>query len=205
MPLQNRVTPTGQIVATSARGTLMGNRGCLHDEHGRIVRRHTTKSWITCALEFRGRRRPLMEPGKYTVLFFIDEATALAAGHRPCAECRNQQYKAYLSACSTNNPDLPAGVRPSAKVLDHLIHAERTGPRGSAMLSDLPGGTFVLLSDTDTPHLLHEDRLYPWTPEGYQPPIPATSQRVTVLTPSNTRHTLRNGYEPGLHASIPRL
>jgi len=97
VPLQNRVTPRGDIIATPARGTLMGNRGCLHDEARRIVRPIVGgyRAWVTCVLTFKGRRRPVMRPGRYTELFFLDEATALAAGHRPCAECQRQRYQLF--------------------------------------------------------------------------------------------------------------
>lgn len=102
MPLQNRVTPFGEIVASEARGTLMGNRGCLHDEHRNLGRRRwTTKSWVTCLLSFGGRRRELMRPGYYTELFFLDEATALAAGHRPCAECRREAFRRFVDGWAT--------------------------------------------------------------------------------------------------------
>ncbi|MDO3639880.1 hypothetical protein Q2100_29330, partial [Mycolicibacterium sp. KC 300] len=98
MPLQNRVTPDGDIIATEARGTLMGNRGVLHDADRRIVRRSRNRMWLICLLEFRERRRSVMTPGSYTELFFLDEAVALAAGHRPCAECRRDRYRAFLDA-----------------------------------------------------------------------------------------------------------
>ena len=96
MPLQNRVTPGGELIATSARGTLMGNRGILHDDNKEIVRTSRNMMWLICRLEFKGRRRPLMSPGTYTELFFLDEAVALAAGHRPCGECRRSQYRSYM-------------------------------------------------------------------------------------------------------------
>jgi hypothetical protein len=90
MPLRNRVTPFGDIIATEARGLLFGNRGVLHDAEGILVRAWQVRRWIDCRLEFKGRRRPLLRPGRFTELFFLDEATALAAGHRPCAECRRE-------------------------------------------------------------------------------------------------------------------
>src|SRR6478736_8868570 len=97
-PLRNRVTPLGELVADPARGLVYGNRGCLHDDRGRIRRRYAGRRWIACRLEFRGRRRAaLMQPGRYTELFFLDEATALAAGHRPCAECRRPDYDRFVA------------------------------------------------------------------------------------------------------------
>src|SRR3979490_1903159 len=99
MPLQNRVTPFSALVADPARGLVYGNRGCLHDADGHIRRRYNGKRWIACLLEFRGRHRPaLQQPGRYTELFFLDEATAFAAGHRPCAECRRPDYLRFLDA-----------------------------------------------------------------------------------------------------------
>jgi hypothetical protein len=97
MPRQNRVTPLGELIADPGRGLVYGNRGCLHDGEGRIRRSHNGKRWIACRLEFKGRRRPLMRPGRFTELFFLDEATAFAAGHRPCAECRREDYNRFVS------------------------------------------------------------------------------------------------------------
>jgi hypothetical protein len=98
MALQNRVTPGGEIIATAARGTFMGNRGILHDENKRIVRTSRNTMWLICRLEFKGRKRAPMSPGTYTELFFLDEAVALAAGHRPCGECRRARYRSYIEA-----------------------------------------------------------------------------------------------------------
>ena len=97
MPLQNRVTPLGELIATPARGLVYGNRGCLHDASGRIRRHHNGRRWIACRLRFRGwHRAPLLQPGRFTELFFLDEATAFAAGHRPCALCRREDYNRFL-------------------------------------------------------------------------------------------------------------
>src|SRR5580658_4307221 len=97
MPKQNRVNPFGEIIATPERGTFMGNRGVLHDDQGRIRRKWQGKRWIVCVLEFRGRKRKMMTPSRYTELFFLDEATALAAGHRPCAECRRDRSTLFAA------------------------------------------------------------------------------------------------------------
>jgi hypothetical protein len=98
VPLRNRVAPSGEILATAARGTFMGNRGILHDENRRIVRQSRSDAWLICLLDFRGRRRQVMSPGTYTELFFLDEAVALAAGHRPCGECRRTHHRAFIDA-----------------------------------------------------------------------------------------------------------
>src|SRR5262245_59079626 len=128
MARKNRVTPSGEIVATPERGTLMGNRGVLHDDQGRIVRRWQGKRWIACVLEFRGRKRTVMTPGRYTELFFLDEATALAAGHRPCAECQRERFNAFRDAWRRGNG---VAMPPTAPEIDGRLHAERLGPGGS--------------------------------------------------------------------------
>ena len=169
MPRQNRVLPTGEIVAHPARGLMMGNRGgCLHDAEGQLGRaRWRSRAWICCLLSFKDRRRPVMAPGRYTELFFLDEAVALAAGHRPCAECRRAAFTAYRDAAQT-------GARPPQ--IDALLHAQRLGPRASARPAVLPDGTFVLAGPT--PHLVHKGGLHPYAPEGYGPAMPLPGLRL---------------------------
>src|SRR5579859_5210937 len=124
MPLQNRVTPFGEIVAVPGRGSLMGNRGILHDARRNIVRDSQVRRWIACRLEFRGRHRDIMSPGSWTELFFLDEATALAAGHRPCAECRRADYRRFQTAwrdARLSNSHAPS----SADVMDAILHQDR--------------------------------------------------------------------------------
>src|SRR6185295_4186035 len=122
MPLQNRVTPLGDLVAVPDRGLAYGNRGCLHDAEGRIRRSHDGRRWIACRLEFRGwRRAPLLQPGRFTELFFLDEATAFAAGHRPCALCRYEDYRAFVTLWHELHPH----DEPGADVIDARLHAER--------------------------------------------------------------------------------
>ena len=122
---QNRVTPFGDLVATPERGTFMGNRGVLHDAEGRIRRAWQLKRWIVCVLEFRGRKRQVMTPGRYTELFFLDEATALAAGHRPCAECRHARFLDFCNAWGTAHPSKDELPRPTAMMIDDRLHSER--------------------------------------------------------------------------------
>src|SRR5690349_19929351 len=110
MPLQNRVTPAGDIIATSARGTFMGNRGILHDDSRQIVRTSRNSMWLICLLEFNGRKRTVMSPGNYTELFFLDEAVALAAGHRPCGECRRTHYRQYIAALNEEGDSPVSGA-----------------------------------------------------------------------------------------------
>ncbi|HLT02438.1 MAG TPA: hypothetical protein VK001_09670, partial [Geminicoccaceae bacterium] len=186
MPLQNRVTPTGEIIAHAARGTLMGNRGILHDETRRLgAARWRHRAWICCRLSFKDRRREVMAPGRYTELFFLDEATALAAGHRPCYECRRDDFRAFRAAWrrALGSPDA------SAAGIDRALHEARVDPRTrrqirfEAALDDLPDGTFVLLpDDTSALLLIAGDRLLPWHPGGYGPPQPRpTDARCLVL------------------------
>ena len=154
MTLQNRVTPLGELVAAPERGLVYGNRGCLHDAERRIRRQWQVKRWIACRLEFRGRHRAdPMPPGRYTGLFFLDEATAFAAGHRPCAECRREDYNRYLEIVGERRAD----------DLDERLHAERTASYPEA--SDLPDGAFVLRDGE--PWLVLGDELLRWTPGGY--------------------------------------
>src|SRR5215472_8961722 len=146
MPLQNRVGPSGDILAVTARGTFMGNRGgAIHNEKREIVRQYASRRWIACVLEFKGRRRTVMSPNRYTELFFLDEAVALAAGHRPCAECRRARFKEFSSAWQAWS-----GVRHRAQEMDSDLHAARIDSRRrkvtfDASLDSLPDGCFVEL------------------------------------------------------------
>ncbi|MCZ8380920.1 hypothetical protein O6P37_18800 [Mycobacterium sp. CPCC 205372] len=205
MPLQNRVTPDGDIIATEARGTLMGNRGVLHDADRRIVRRSRNRMWLICLLEFRERRRSVMTPGSYTELFFLDEAVALAAGHRPCAECRRDRYRAFLDAARVGAGRPVAG----AKDLDALLAASRRAPRSSALAAELPDGVFVDLGGRDGGRdlrLLWDGATHRWTPAGYVDPAPvsAAAAEVAVVTPALTVAALRHGYRVQVHPTAHR-
>jgi hypothetical protein len=195
MPLQNRVDPYGIIFRTSARGTIMGNRGgALHNDHRELVRTHLGHRWITCLLEFKGIRRVPMTPHRYTELFFLDEATSFAAGHRPCAECRRGRFNAYRDAF---------GAPLRAPAIDAELHRARIDSRGhqvtfEAPLASLPGGVFIRLEGR--PCLLWNGALHPWTPERYTAAVPLpVAQVVTVLTPAPTVGAFRRGYIPGVH------
>ncbi|MDH3702111.1 MAG: hypothetical protein OEU46_12415 [Alphaproteobacteria bacterium] len=204
MVLQNRVTPTGDIVAVAARGQFMGNRGILHDDRRQLGRsRWKHKAWIICLLCFRGRKRVPMTPHRYTELFFFDEAVAIAAGHRPCYECRRRAYRDWCAAWQAGHGE-PA--LPRAGEMDARLHGERVDRRTrrqrvwSAPVDDLPDGTYLLAGQH--PHLLLNQRLLPWSPEGYWAarPRPAGGL-VTVLTPPAAVAALRGGYRPIVHAS----
>jgi hypothetical protein len=184
----------------------MGNRGCLHDEHRRIRRPFAGKRWIVCVLEFRGRYRTIMTPGCYTELFFLDEATALAAGHRPCSECQHARYLLFREMWWAANPGLRGLPRPSADQIDMVLHSERLEGKAAkrtyrALLSDLPSGAMVA-DDEGVPCLVQEDRLIRWSPGGYSGSIltPAGAT-FRVLTPPSVVQAIRHGYPVEVHAS----
>jgi hypothetical protein len=180
MPLQNRVTPLSEVIVDPARGLVYGNRGCLHDASGRIRRRHDGRRWIACRLRFRGwHRAPLLQPGRFTELFFLDEATAFAAGHRPCALCRREDYVRF------------GGLFPGsagADAIDARLHAERLADGAQrhhvAALDALPDGAFVLRDGA--PWLVRGEALRRWTPAGYEERAarPAGEEAALITPPS---------------------
>jgi hypothetical protein len=191
MPLRNRVTPLGELIADPARGLVYGNRGCLHDDRGEIRRRFATRRWIACRLEFKGwHRTPLLQPGRFTELFFLDEATALAAGHRPCALCRRDDYRRFLGIVGATGAD----------EIDERLHAERLEGHSRrlhpAFLADLPDGTFVL-HDRE-PWLVRRAGLLRWSPGGYGDRVVPGNARLQVITPPSLVELLRNGWEPAV-------
>jgi hypothetical protein len=204
MPRQNRVTPFSAIVSTSARGTLTGNRGCLHDDQQNIRRHFQGTRWIVCLLEFKGRTRSLMTPGHYTELFFLDEATALAAGHRPCAECQRERFTQFRDLWAAANPRLAGTPRPAATVLDLAIHQERTatinGKRSRVSIEKMPDGVFVT-DDEHNAYLVFARQLLRWSPAGYERPTVALQYPARVLTPASVVRALTAGYPAGIHAS----
>jgi hypothetical protein len=203
-PLQNRVTPTGEIVAVPARGLLMGNRGCLHGQGRTLgVTRWRSKLWICCVLDWRGRRRDPMPPGRWTALFFLDEATALAAGHRPCGYCRREAYLSYAEAWRAGHG---LAERPRAVEMDARLHAERVESRSrrqrtsKARAGSLPDG--VMIRHDAGPGLLAGGQVLPWSFAGYQAPVPLRQDTtVEVLTPPSSVAALAAGYRPLLHPS----
>jgi hypothetical protein len=209
MPLQNRVSPAGEIFADPARGTFMGNRGgTIHNDQRRIVRQYASRRWIACVLEFRGRRRVVMSPGRYTELFFLDEAVALAAGHRPCAECRRERFNAFREAwLRSDNPR--AGQRVFAHAMDAALHPARinrqrmkvTYPSPAGLL---PDGCFVQMDGANW--LVLGDALFRWSPAGYVERRPRVRDSiVAVLTPLPMVRCLAAGYRPEIHSSIGEL
>ncbi len=210
MPRQNRVTPFSTLIATPARGTLTGNRGCLHDEHGQIQHAYQGQRWIICLLEFKGRKRTIMQPGHYTELFFLDEATALAAGHRPCAECQRERFNLFREFWVKANPHLTDAARPTAIFLDAVLHRERTATgvehhRFCTSLDDLPDGTFVT-DDEVNAYLVLNHQPWRWSPAGYDNSATHTSNYpARVLTPASIVQLLAAGYPVGLHSSARNL
>ena len=203
-PRQNRVDPWSRLVATPERGLLFGNRGSLHDDKGRIVRAYQVTRWIICVLDFKGRKRAIMQPGHYTELFFLDEATALAAGHRPCAECQRARYELFLGFWVKTQGTIG---RPRANDVDAVLHAARwaNGRKLTyrARLGDLPAGTIVAPLDDDTPYLVWERQLYQWDFAGYQAGLSYDADaEMRVLTPKPIVDILAAGYPVLLHPSL---
>lgn len=203
MPRQNRVTPNGDLVAVAAEGTLMGNRGVLHNSEGQLTsKRWTHQQWIICLLEFNGRQREIMSPGCYTELFFLDEATALAAGHRPCWECNRERYNTYKTAWLKGNPEYGFLPKVSIKEIDRVLHQERTPDARTrnpfhTKLGGLPDGIFVTLPDTpEEYYLFHNEKLRLWSPAGYvSDRVGNPDQQVNVITPKSTVNAIKAGYK----------
>ena len=209
MPLQNRVLPTQQIVAESGRGLLMGNRGTLHGPDRRLgTTRWRSKAWICCVLDWKGVQRDPMPPGRWTALFFFDEAVALAAGHRPCAYCRRRDFLLYAGAWASGRG---LTERPRAAAMDAQLHLDRVEPRTRqqrttiADLDDLPdgamirydGGPALVLGGPDG-----EKLVLSWSWEGYATPArPPGLRQVAVLTPPANLVVLKAGFAPLLHPS----
>lgn len=198
--LQNRVCPRGNIIKTPARGAWMGNRGIVHNGKQEIVRPYRLMAWITCKLEFKGRKLPVMVHKRNTQLFFLDEATALSAGHRPCAECRRDDYNRFKELWIKGNPEYGFDKRTSIQQIDAVLHGQRLTDDNLKItykekLGSLPDGVFVLFKDH--PHLLYKKQLYPWTPSGYEQPfIVNQAVKIPVLTPESTVNTIKMGYVP---------
>jgi hypothetical protein len=201
-PLQNRVLPTGEIVAHPARGLLMGNRGCLHGPDRRLgVSRWRSAMWITCVLTWRDVRRDVMPPGRWTALFFLDEATALAAGHRPCGYCRRADHRRFAEYWRQAQG---LAARPHATEMDAALHAERVDRRTRrqvtrpARLGDLPDGAMVRHEGVVA--LVAGEALRPWSFEGYGPgTVVRPETTVELLTPPSTVAVLAAGYRPMPH------
>jgi hypothetical protein len=197
----NRVAPDGSTHAVADRGLFWGNRGRLLNARGEPVRHSQGRNWLICQLEFKGRRRVQWRPDRLTELYFLDEPTALAAGHRPCGECRYQDYRRFKAAWTRAHPD----AADRAADIDRRLHADRLGPEGPrthvAALTSLPDGTIV--EHEETFWLVRDAFLHAWTFGGYEAVRPRSDfpADVTVRTPRATVATLRAGYHPTYHPS----
>jgi hypothetical protein len=205
MPHRNRVTPEGEIVAVAARGGMYGNRGgCFHrDDQTLKPRPFATKQWICCVLQFNGRRRRLLQPGLFTELFFLDEATAMAAGHRPCFECRRADAERFAILWNEVRGKPGRAVAPG---MDDILHAERIDAHHAkvvsrATLGGLPVGAFV--RTPGGPALFWGGQLWPWSFAGYGAPQHAPADKlVAVLTPPSIVAILAAGFRPNVHETL---
>ena len=199
MPLRNRVDPWGCLHSVEARGAWMGNRGVLHDASRHIVRPWRLKAWILCRLDFKDRRRQVFAPARYSELFFLDEATAFAAGHRPCAECNRERFNLFKRAWPP---------RTKANEIDAVLHSERIAGvekvTYDARLDELPAG--VMIEREGAAFLVQANALYPWSFAGYGAPLPRPSgtTAVRVLTPRSMVRTIAQGLAPQIHPSACR-
>jgi len=193
--LQNRVTPFGHLIQTPARGSWTGTRGLIHNDKQVIVSDFKHKAWITCKLEFKGRKRAVMSPGLCTELFSLDEATAFAAGHRPCCECRREDFNRFKSAWLVGNHQYGFNQKTSIREIDNIIHQERINNGGSKVTFEenadlIPDGAFI--SHNNEPYLFSGKQMFLWSPSGYgEGTTLPTSGQLTVLTPRSILNALR--------------
>ena len=204
MPLQNRVNPYGEIVANAARGAWMGNRGCIHGNDRQLTsKRWTRKAWIICELSYRGLHRNVMAPGEYTELFFLDEATALAAGHCPCGTCRKAALNDLVAAWRSTGGLSDSGL----SVRDDTLHSQRTAVIGKAALpstdlASIPNGCMIALERGGDAYLVSEERLLKWSFSGYvRGPDIARNMKAILITPPVIKEIIAHGYSPQEHHS----
>lgn len=203
--LQNRVDPLGNIIKTPARGAWMGNRGIIHSPEQQILRPFKLKAWLICVLEFRGRKRQVMAPNRYTELFFMDEATAFAAGHRPCFECRRKDYNKFKSFWLKGNPGYGFDEKTSIQKIDGILHLERINSGKSKVtyegaINRLPDGSFVLFDNK--PYLICNGLMYLWSAFGYEKGIAIPDTGILpVLTPKSVVNAFKAGYVPQMALS----
>ena len=202
MPLQNRVTPSGDIVADPHRGLFTGNRGIIHDPATRTLlkKRWATPAWIICVCEFRGWRRKVMGTRSWTELFFLDEATAFAAGHRPCFFCRRDDANRFRAAWQQGN----GAVDVLAREMDAVLHRERLDRSSKRLhqlpmpLTQLPDGAMIQAGGES--YLIVQGRALLWSMAGYRK-IESTLDGAELLTPPSTLRAFGAGYRPALHPS----
>jgi hypothetical protein len=213
VPRRNRVDPWGDLHAVDARGLFTGNRGCVVDDAENVVRHHGSSLWIICLTEFRGWRVPLARPRRWTPLFFLDDAVGLAAGHRPCATCRRDDYRSYRDAVTRS---LGRAEPLLASELNERLQTERHRPGRGLMrasdrilwpspFDDLPNGTVVIHAD-GAPRLVVGHHLLRFAFDGWADPVARpTASIASVLTPPTSVAALVHGYAPRLHESAPAI
>ncbi|SEJ35697.1 hypothetical protein SAMN05216327_1093 [Dyadobacter sp. SG02] len=196
--LQNRVDPYGQLIFTAARGHWTGNRGVIHNDRKEIIRAFRVRPWITCLLQFKGRHRVVMTPNRWTELFFLDEATGFSAGHRPCAECRRDDFNRFKRCWTEGNPEHGFDLKTPIAQIDQVLHQERINGKTKvtfqAAIDKLPDGVFI--SHGSQPYLKMADKLHLWTPFGYETTSLFLDSYVEVLTPPSLVSTIAAGYDP---------
>jgi hypothetical protein len=207
MTYNNRVDPSGHFHADPAKGALMGNRGILHDDTRKILRTHAHQNWVACALSFNDRRRQIMAPGKYTELFFLDEATAFAAGHRPCATCRRDRYLAFTQAWRHVH-GVPDALRSLPQTIDRSLHAARINRHRHKVthvssVDSLPNGAVFI--DGAEMVLVYQRQHFSWNFVGYQIRDRVAHRNVTVLTPQPIIEVFRSGYTPQIHETAASI
>lgn len=207
MPLQNRVTPHGEFIATKERGTMMGSRGVLHEDK-QIIRKSGYNGWITCLLNFQNIRREVMSERGYTELFFLDEATAFAAGHRPCFECQRKRFNEFKNAWVETNAALYGLDNPYMPEIDKVLHKERIHKQGKVTYQDsssnVSNGAFI--EHKEKAYLKWDNRYFEWTAGGYVSAIKIHgNQQVKVLTPKSIVRCFKNGFIPKVHDSVQKF
>lgn len=205
MPLQNRVDPWGNLIAIHARGFWLGNRGILHNDQQQIIRTHAHKSWVICQLNFKGRQRKVFSPNHYSELFFLDEATALAAGHRPCAECQKKRFNEFKQLWLKANWPNPELIHIAVSEIDKYLHQERINKNQLYPFAELPTGAFF---EYKNQAILNWNKIfYVWTADGY---IKTTvnldpSAVIRPLTPLSIINILKAGFIPQVHETLEKL
>lgn len=196
MSLQNRVNPKGEILSVQNRGNLMGNRGILHDEHKNIVRSYKLKAWLICLLKYKNNHRNVMSPNTYTELFFLDEATAFSAGHRPCALCQRQRYNEFKSFWQKAN-----GKIKSIKELDVVLHEERKDENRQLACDDFyPDGTFIERDSVF--YILWKMKPYKWSFLGYEKADIKVDKTCKILTPKSIVKSFEMGFVPKIYGEF---
>lgn len=206
MTLQNRVTPFGELKSINARGEFLGNRGILHNDEKQIVKQWRHKAWVTCSLEYQGIQREIFSKGNYSELFFLDEATALSAGHRPCGDCRRERLKEFKLLWQQANSEDGDTSGTKVELIDTQMHAERTMRDGTKVtyqtkLGELPDGAFISIDGIAL--LKWNNKLFEWSASGYTERFETFPEElvVDVLTPRSVIGVIKSGYIPQVHHS----